>query len=109
MACDDDNDRYGELASAAEELGRALGGTDITVIAAPSSCVVPDQCPDAARVDLPDRTELSLDEIATIATALGWDATVVNERLIRLARDDDMSGSVDIDALRGVTLVIGED
>lgn len=108
-ACDDDNDRYGDLASAATELARAIGGSDVTVVASPSSCVVPDSCPDSARVDLPDPTELSPDEIAAIATDLGWDATVVDERLIILANDDDMSGSIDVDGQGRVALVVGED
>lgn len=107
-ACDDDNSRYGELESAAEELGSAIGGTDVTVIAAPSSCPDPDSCPDIARVDLPDRTELSLEEIAAIATDLGWNATVVNERLITLENDDEMSGSVGVDGDRRVVVLVGE-
>ena len=108
-ACDDDNSRYGELESAAEELGSAIAGTDVNVIAAPSPCPVPDSCPDIARVDLRDRTDLSLDELATIATNLGWNATVVNERLITLESDDEMSGSIGIDGERRVVVVVGED
>lgn len=108
-ACDDDNDRYGELESAAEELGSAIGGTDVTVTAAPSPCPDPDSCPDIARVDLPERTELSLDEIVAIATDLGWNATVENERLITLENDEGMSGGISIDAQRGVTIAVGED
>jgi hypothetical protein len=107
-ACADDNDRYSELRSAAEELAIAIGGTEVTVVAAPSPCPDPDSCPDIARVDLRDRTELSPDEIATIATGLGWNATVVDERLITLDNDDDMSGSISIDTERRVTLAVGE-
>ncbi len=107
-ACDDDNSQYSELESAAEELGNAIGGTDVTVIAAPSPCPDPDSCPDIARVDLRDRTDLSLDELATIATNLGWNATVVNERLITLVSDDEISASIGIDGERRV-VVVGED
>ena len=108
-ACDDDNSRYGELESAAEELASAIAGTDVTVIAAPSPCPDPDSCPDIARVDLRDRTDLSLDQLATIATDLGWNATVVNERLITLVSDDEMSGSIGIDGERRVVVAVGED
>jgi len=108
-ACDDDNSRYGELESAAQELGSAIGGTDVTVIAAPSPCPDPDSCPDIARVDLPDRTELSLDEIVAIATDLGWNVTVENERLVTLENDEGMSGGISIDGQRGVTIAVGED
>ena len=106
-ACDDDTSRYGELESAAEELASAIAGTDVTVIAAPSPCPDPDGCPDIARVDLRERTDLSLNALETIATSLGWNATVVNERLITLVSDDEMSGSIGIDGERRV--VVGED
>ena len=108
-ACEDDNSRYGELESAAEELASAIAGTDVTVIAAPSACPDPDSCPDIARVDLRDRTDFSLDQLATIATELGWNATIVNERLITLVSDDEMSGSIGIDGERGVVVAVGED
>lgn len=107
-ACADDNDRYGELAAAANELGGGIAGTGVTVLAAPSPCIVSKSCPDVARVDLPERTNLSLDEIATIATSFGWDAEVVDARLIVLANDDDMSASISLDP-RGWVVVVGED
>jgi hypothetical protein len=108
-ACEDDNNRYGELERAAQELGSAIGGTDVTVIAAPSPCPDPDSCPGIARVDLPDPTELSLDEIVAVATDLGWNVTVENERLVTLENDEGMSGGISIDGQRGVTIAVGED
>ena len=108
-ACADDNDRYGDLAHVANELGVAIAGTDVTVIAAPSPCVVSNSCPDVARVDLSERSNLSLGEIAAIATGLGWDTEVVDARLIMLANDDDMSGSIFLDFEGRVSLVVGED
>lgn len=46
VGCADDNDRYDELAESAEELGEAIAGTEVTVIADDSSCPVPSSCPD---------------------------------------------------------------
>jgi hypothetical protein len=108
-ACADDNDRYGELAGAATELGGRIAGTDVVAIAAPSPCVVSESCPDVARVDLSERSNLSLDEIAAIATGLGWDADVVDARLIMLANEDDMSGGISLDSQGRVVVVVGED
>lgn len=108
-ACADDNERYDDLARAANELGGAIAGTDVTVIAAPSPCVVSRSCPDAARVDLVERSNLSLEEMAAIATGLGWDTEVVDARLITLANDDDMSGGISLDAQGRVVVVVGED
>jgi hypothetical protein len=108
-ACADDNDRYEDLARAANELGAAIAGTDVTVIAAPSPCVVSKSCPDAARVDLAERSNLSLEQIAAIATGLGWDTDVVDARLIMLANDNDMSGSISLNSQGRVGLVVGED
>jgi hypothetical protein len=108
-ACADDNDRFGDLARAVNELGDAIAGTDVTVIAAPSPCVVSKSCPDAARVDLPERTNLSLEQIAAFAAGLGWDADVVDARLITLADNDDMSGGISLDSQGRVSLVVGED
>ena len=108
-ACADDNDRYDDLARAANELGAAIAGTDVTVIAAPSPCVVSNSCPDAARVDLVERSTLSLEEIAAIATGLGWDTEVVDARLITLANDNDRSGGISLDAQGRVVVVVGED
>ena len=108
-ACADDNDRYGELAAAADELGGSIAGTEVSVIAAPSSCVVAESCPDVATVDLPERSDLSLDEIAAVATSLGWEADVVDARLIIITNGDDMSGSISLDAQRWVVLAVGED
>ncbi len=108
-ACADDNDRYGALASAADELGAAIAGTEVTVIAAPSPCVVSESCPDVARVDLPEPSNLTIDEIAAIATGLGWDADVVESRLIVLANDDAMSGGISLDGQGRVVVLVGED
>ena len=108
-ACADDNDRYGEFAGAANELGRGIAGTEVRVIAAPSPCVVSESFPDVATVDLPERSDLSLDEIAAIATSSGWDADVIDDRLIIITNDDDMSGSISLDSQGRVVLVVGED
>ena len=107
--CADDNDRYDELAKSAEELGAAIARTEVTVIAAPSSCPVPSSCPDRARVDLPDRTTLSQAEIAAIATDLGWEVEVIDDRLFTIANDDNMSGGVSVAPDGRVVLAIGED
>jgi len=109
VGCADDNARYDELAESAEELGEAIAGTEVTVIAADSSCPVPSSCPDIARVDLPDRSALSQVEIAAIAAELGWDVNVVDDRLFTIANDDDMSGSVSVSSDGRVGLAIGED
>ena len=108
-ACADDNDRYGELASAADELGAAIAGTEVTVTAASSPCVVSESCPDMARVDLPERSNLSLEEMAAIATGFGWDADIVDVRLIMLTNDDGLSGSIILVSQGRVGVVVGED
>ncbi len=109
MGCADDNDRYDELAESAEELGEAIAGIEVTAMAAPSSCPVPSSCPDSARVDLPDRSALSQAEIAAIATELGWDVEVIDDRLFLISNGDDMSGGVSISSDGSVGLNIGED
>ncbi len=96
VGCADDNDRYDELAESAEELGEAIAGTEVTVIADDSSCPVPSSCPASARVDLPDRSALSQAEIAAITAELGWDVEV-------------MSGGVSVSSDGRVVLIIGED
>ena len=55
---------------------------------------VPSGCPDSAIVDLPDRSALSLAEVDSIAAELGWDVEVVDDRLLLIFNDDEMSGSV---------------
>ncbi len=107
----DDNDRYAALESAATELGAAIAATDeITVMASQSSCPVPSSCPDSARVDLPERTDLSLNEIVEIATNLGWSVDVVDDRVFQIDdEDENMSGSVRVSADGKVLIAVGED
>jgi hypothetical protein len=108
--CSDDTPTYAEQADAAEQVAVAIAGSDIglAAVARPSSCVPPSSCPDIAVVELPDRTTLAIESLADIARESGWEATVVDGRLITIEdRDDDRSGSISLDSEGRVVVAVG--
>ncbi len=111
MGCADDTPTYDRQAEAAERLASAIAGSDIGIaaVARPSSCVRPTSCPDLPVVELPDRTNLSIEGLAAVASRLGWQAAVVDGRLITIEdQDDALSGSISLDNEGQVVVAVGE-
>ncbi len=111
MGCADDTPTYDQQAEAAERLAAAIAGTDIGIVAVarPSSCVPPTSCPDIPVVELPDRTNLSIEGLAAVASRLGWQTAVVDGRLTTIEdQDDDLSGSISLDNEGQVVVAVGE-